>query len=442
MKHTLRGVVLVLLLGPLGLGQSRSAAQWRADLASLADALTHRHMNFFAHLSQDDFNTAVTTLDSSIPSMTDSQIRAALARLVALGQDSHTYLDISSASRLFGFIATHFDNGWYLTATGLGNSDKIGYRLLALGGVDADSLPDLVAPFISHDNRAWLIRNTGGYLSLEDILSAAGLLTSNGTVILDLQALDGSNLSLELAPASAIPFITADYTVASLPYYRQRPYDYYWYQYDAPTRLLYIRYRVCAEEPGTPAYPFWQEVLSVFDQNRVDRLVIDYRDNGGGDDSIIDPLMWGLRDRFSKLGNPTRLYALTNDGTFSSALLDVSAFKEAEVMMGVPFIRIVGQPTGGNPNSYGNVYTYQLPNSGLYYQLSTRYFGMMFKEDSLQPDILIPLRSDQYFSGQDPVLDAIVSGNADSQSVAPRPAGMPNRPKALVRRPVSPSPLR
>ncbi len=126
--------------------------------------------------------------------------------------------------------------------------------------------------------------------------------------------------------------------------------------------------------------------------------------------------MWGLRDRLPVLAGSTSVYALINDGTFSSALLDVSAFKEAEVMMGLPFIRIVGQPTGGNPNSYGNVYTYQLPNSGLSYQLSTRYFGSMFKEDSLQPDVLVPLRFEQYIVGQDPVLDAVLADNRNATS--------------------------
>src|SRR5579872_3303542 len=98
-------------------------------------------MNFFAHLNPDDFNAAVQSLNGSIPSMTAPQIRAFLTRLVAMGQDSHTSIQIGMASRQFPFLITHFSDGWYVTAIDASASAKLGWKLTALGGVDADSLP-------------------------------------------------------------------------------------------------------------------------------------------------------------------------------------------------------------------------------------------------------------------------------------------------------------
>lgn len=403
-----RVLLLAALCVPIA-AQQPSTEQWRSDLAYLAGHLTRLHMNFYAHVTPDDFGNAVGSLDSSIPAMTPSQIRAAMSRLVAMGQDSHTSIAIGTQSRQFPFALKHFADGWYLTVIDPSARDKLGWKLTALGGVDAESLADAVAPYIPHDNRSWLVEAAPGYLCLEDVLNAMGLVTSRGTVRLDLQDSGGSPASLELSPGVGALY-TSDLALgAALPLYRQRPNEAYWYQYDGADRLLYVRYRKCAEQPGRPSGAFWQEVLDAFDQNPVDRLVIDFRDNTGGDDSIINPLMNGIQQRFGRLGNPTRVYGLMNGGTFSSGLLDVMSFKEGEIMMGLPFVRIFGEPTGGNPNHFGNVFTYQLPASGISFQLSSRYFGSMFKDDALQPDVLVPLRSDQYFQGVDPVWDAVLA---------------------------------
>jgi hypothetical protein len=72
-------------------------------------------MNFLAHITADDFSAAVHTLDAAIPGIMDAQIRAALARIVAMGQDSHTFLDLGSGSRRCRFSCKRFTDGWYLT---------------------------------------------------------------------------------------------------------------------------------------------------------------------------------------------------------------------------------------------------------------------------------------------------------------------------------------
>ena len=45
---------------------------------------------------------------------------------------------------------------------------------------------------------------------------------------------------------------------------------------------------------------FSNQALQTFDANPVDTLVIDYRGNGGGDSSIINPLLNGLDQRLSQ----------------------------------------------------------------------------------------------------------------------------------------------
>jgi hypothetical protein len=71
---------------------------------------------------------------------------------------------------------------------------------------------------------------------------------------------------------------------------------------------------------------------------------------------------------------------------------------------------LMGEPTGGKPNSYGEIKSFPLPNSGLNVWYSTKFFQMAPGDPpSLSPDILIELTGMDYFAGRDPVLEAVLA---------------------------------
>jgi len=75
---------------------------------------------------------------------------------------------------------------------------------------------------------------------------------------------------------------------------------------------------------------------------------------------------------------------------------------------------LVGEPTGGRPNHFGEVKTFTLPYSGLTISYSTNYFRFA-KDDtpSLLPDIPAEPSSADYFAGRDPALEAILNYQAE-----------------------------
>jgi len=78
---------------------------------------------------------------------------------------------------------------------------------------------------------------------------------------------------------------------------------------------------------------------------------------------------------------------------------------------------LYGEPTGGKPNSYGEVRTFTLPSSKMTVQYSTKYWHLNKKADppALAPDVLIELSSADYFAGRDPVMEAVLAVNAAGQ---------------------------
>jgi hypothetical protein len=68
---------------------------------------------------------------------------------------------------------------------------------------------------------------------------------------------------------------------------------------------------------------------------------------------------------------------------------------------------------GGSPNLYGDARRFDLPYGGQAVFMATRYWEMSTPEDqrvTIEPDLAIPLSSEQWAAGIDPVLDSVTAG--------------------------------
>jgi uncharacterized protein (TIGR03437 family) len=87
-------------------------------------------------------------------------------------------------------------------------------------------------------------------------------------------------------------------------------------------------------------------------------------------------------------------------GTFSSGVM--AAVTLADQYGGV----LVGEPSGGSPNAYGNVTSFMLLNSGLVVHCATKHFTMRPGDNStsVMPNVAIAMSSAGYFARHDPFL--------------------------------------
>jgi uncharacterized protein (TIGR03437 family) len=163
----------------------------------------------------------------------------------------------------------------------------------------------------------------------------------------------------------------------------------------------------------------------------VDTVVFDFRGNTGGDSNIFAPVALAVVGRFpTLLANPNfRFYDAIDKGTFSSGMDDADAFKQpVPPGYGISFdlasvTTVVGEPTGGKPEHYGEVQGFTLPGSQLNGQYSTRFFSQpdgIPPGLSFAPDITINTRSTDYFARYDPVMGAIL---ARSRGAPAAPSG-------------------
>ena len=103
-----------------------------------------------------------------------------------------------------------------------------------------------------------------------------------------------------------------------------------------------------------------------------------------------------------------RLYLLTGRATFSAA-----ANFAAEIDRDTR-ATIVGEPTGGGVETYGDTTPVLLPSLGWYVYVAARYHartrGPNDHRLAVAPNIRVELTSAQYFAGRDPVLERALRG--------------------------------
>jgi C-terminal processing protease CtpA/Prc len=133
-------------------------------------------------------------------------------------------------------------------------------------------------------------------------------------------------------------------------------------------------------------------------------LVIDIRNNTGGNFKKVRKLLIpGLKKR-PNVCSPGHLFVLTGPVTFSAAMTNaVDLRRECNAIL-------VGEPTGARPNQYQEGRSFLLPSSKLRVTVSTRYYAFQ-EEDTpgVIPDHHIMQSWQDHREGIDPVLEWVVA---------------------------------
>ena len=132
----------------------------------------------------------------------------------------------------------------------------------------------------------------------------------------------------------------------------------------------YIQYNQCQEAEDLPMKDFTEYVEEQIQNKGYQKVIIDLRYNSGGNSNIFEVMI----EKISELQKEQQfeVYVLIGSNTFSSAVINACQLKqEIEAVL-------VGSPTGGNVNAYGEIEYFQLPNLPVTVWYSTKYFELRF----------------------------------------------------------------
>jgi hypothetical protein len=345
--------------------------RWREDLAFLAKELPARHKNLYFQLPQEEFEAAVEELDETIARRSDDELVVEFMRLVASAGDGHTSVQPGRGPVAWTRLPIRlrkFSDGLRVVAIARGREAALGAEVSAVGGVPIDEAWRRVASIVAHENESALAAFTPGDFEVPFLLHGLGL------------APDGAHASFRLRDDAT-----------------------YWFQWVEWSRLLYLQYNACRDDAAKPFADLCAELFAAADAHEVERFVVDVRRNGGGDSTVIAPLFQGLGAR-RKLRAKGRLFVAIGPATFSSAMMNTLQMRAGYGAL------LVGEPTGGKPNAYGEVKSFELPHSKLLVQYSTQYFEQVPGDPaSVAPDVVAPLSWAHWSTGRDPVLEAVLA---------------------------------
>ncbi|MCG3161240.1 MAG: hypothetical protein JMDDDDMK_02391 [Acidobacteria bacterium] len=376
--------------------------KWREDLKYLAVELPKRHKNLFFKITREQFDREIARIAESVPKFSDAEIRLALWRLTAMIGDAHTRIQYGR-EKVYPLGLYQFSDGVFVAATTEEHKAALGARLVKIGKTDIEQAKKIVRSIIPVENESWFKQQFPNYLNDPEILYLLKILPSTGEGEFTLKDRNGKLFVVKLRAVSTKEEIKLirpfDASPGKPPLYLQNADQYYWREYLAGSKTLYLNYRRCANMPSQPFSKFAEAMLKFMDENSVERMVIDLRLNGGGNSAIFDPFIAALSKR-QDVNQSGKLFVLIGRGTFSSAYLNALRLKRDTKAI------LIGEPTGQRPNAYGEVKTMTLPHSKLLVQYSTKYFKTMDGDPpTLTPDILVERSSWDYASGRDPVLE-------------------------------------
>jgi uncharacterized protein (TIGR03437 family) len=403
------------------------------DLDFVANRLPTLHPNFFAHISRESYQQAVSALDAKLSAATDAEFYVGIAQLVAMAGDGHTTLNYTSAPfRLFPLRLRWCDDGIFVSRAAGPYTEALTARLVRIADTPIGKAIDQLATVIPHENDYWLHYLLPSFIINQTILQGLRLAPDAAATPLTFQTLGGREFTLQVGTASAPLIIAVSESAGPIPLYQQNSADNYWYSYLANDRVLYFRYNSCIEMAARPFASFAADLLATLDANPVDTFVFDFRFNTGGNSGLIAPIFNGLAARFSRLTASPRfqVYDVFDEGTYSSGLMNAEDLltsyprsipnPNVSVDLSTRVVSI-GQPTGGKPTHYGKVAALVLPGSGIAGQCSTTLWNAPPRIPdaiSLYPSIPVTLRSIDYFGRFDPVM-AVVLGRGTGSPTSP-----------------------
>jgi hypothetical protein len=392
-------------------------AHWRQDLEALASALrapgiriaggiATRGQKDFAEV-YPNFDSEIASLGEAVPNLTDSEMLLRLMRLIASAHIAHNTVDIPLRMGFLTRLPLEFHwfvDGLVVTGTTSEYSGLLGARVLNIGGKTPEQFLSDLEPYISYENEQWLRAQSINLIPASGVLQHFGMIDRDRSVHLRLEK-QGSEMDTQIPVAlgNAKKIDIREGLQIPQALYSSHPGEWYWFRYLPDSQTLFIQYNRCANDSQHRFNDFARQVLVATDSKAVKRVVIDLRWNGGGDSNVINPLKNGLASRLKK---PVKVMVLIGPETFSSAVDNAAELHKSLSAT------LVGEPSGGTTDGYGEVSSVTLPNSKLVVRFTTKRWGPKGSgaaASTLTPEIAVPLKSADFIAGRDPALEAAIA---------------------------------
>lgn len=341
-------------------------------------------------------------------------------------EDSHTYVYPSTIESRVLPLEFQWVGGELIVTDSSAENINRGDKLTHIEGKDIKEIMDLVRDIISSENEYWTKHLSRQFIRLEMFLSE--ILTVKG----DYLAVTVSNTDEHTKN------INVNWMNVDKPKPKQSSLNeeaWYGYELKQPNNIgyYYLNESNVTVEYEQSVRDFFKEVA----EQQLENIIIDLRKNGGGNSGVVDVFIrhipvntyknFGMFTRFSEPASIQRgyeqvdgyyeqppsivqnyhlkptfygdVYILVGNGTYSSANMFATLFHDSGLA------KIIGEPTGNAPSSFGDILHFSLPYTGFDLLISHKEFSRpnssLDNYNSLYPDIIVEIKKEDIIKQKD-----------------------------------------
>jgi hypothetical protein len=393
-----------------------STADWQADLDFLQKTVHQDYSFLFKKTTAEAFDKKVAELAAGIPGMQQHEIIAGFGRIVSSFEYGHTSISLGSGEMAFHQLPVnlyHFSDGVYVEGVHQDKQRALGAKVLKVAGMPIADALTAIRPVVPAENDQFFKGYGLKYLSFPEVLHAQGVTKElQKEVIFTLQK-DGETFDVAFT-AGKMGALPTSYGFTkqegawrsareqgTTPHYLRELEKHYYFDYLPEAKTVYVRYSQVVPDPSMNIPDFYESVFNFIDSNEVDKLVLDVRLNGGGNNFNNKTLVTKVisSKEINKIG---KFYVIIGRRTFSACQNLINEFDNYTNVI------FVGEPSGENVNFYGDNRTVELPNSTLPVRLSWAWWQdkpQWQNADWTVPHLAVEMSFDEYRMNQDPILE-------------------------------------
>ncbi len=394
-----------------------SAADWQSDLRFLQHTVHKDYPFLFKNTSAAQFDAAADKLFAEMPSLQAHERLAGIARLVASFKYGHTDISWRESPVKYHVAPLNFywfSDGIYVEGCEKQYANLAGARLLKVEGKPVKDVLEAIKPLVPAENDQYFKAYGLDFLLIPEALHAQRVSAQLNPGIRYTFEKDGKTFDQTVVALDAfrLPrtygFVSRNsgwLTVrdsSSTPHYLKNLDKIYYSEYLPASKTMYVRQSQVQDDPSENLPVFYKKVFDFIEQNDVERLVLDVRLNGGGNNYKNKPIVTGIIES-KKINKPGKLFVIIGRRTFSACqnlVNELSNYTNAV---------FVGEPTAENINFYGDNRRVELPNSKTPVFLSFAWWQDKPQWENgpwLAPHVAADMSFDEYRSNKDPLLQA------------------------------------
>lgn len=385
----------------------------REDIDYLLSTLLSRHPNPFYCTSEQAVRRYCQLFSSRVEELTPGERLVKLLAIPPLLNDGHTrFRGIDGPGGIRELLTRlpialyWYHDGLHVRAADPAWAELAGARVLRLAGAGKEALLQAVLPLVSRENGWRGLQVAPQLMNRPELLYALGLGDDPAEVICDVE-MSGAVRQVSL-PALPPAGTDAGNWVSAVSTGKPSTLDRWpgnltWMRLPGNDLVATLKYDSVSDDEHGRLADMFAAAFRYLDVNDVRGLVVDLRNNGGGDNRLNWPLIDGIKAR-PRINRPERLFALVGRGTFSAAMhCAVYLERHTECIF-------AGEPTGNSPNHFGDALDYELPNTKLTVRVSSLWWQESLPYDSrpaITPQHHVEYTAADYARGHDAGLASV-----------------------------------